>query len=179
VVRRQPIRSGDWGEVLAAAIGLVGVVLGAVIAAGIPFLLERRRERQTVRAAVRLVALDLGAAIMGVQESLEQGEWWSFYEGRGGLVYEAWQETKGLLAATMEPTDWWMLVAAEVTVRDLNSRAEEAGLLVEAGVRSTAALTDSDRDDLTEALRELQEVEAGIRSRLDPQAGLSDESGVG
>jgi hypothetical protein len=48
-------------------IALVGVVVGAVLALGSQYLLERRRERRTIRGVARLVRAELREGLIGVK----------------------------------------------------------------------------------------------------------------
>ncbi|HXJ49025.1 MAG TPA: hypothetical protein VNF91_07650 [Candidatus Acidoferrum sp.] len=57
-----------------AVLPLIGVVIGAVIGAAITFLLDRRRERRTARAGVRLVVDEL-QGIKSTWQTLAEG--WS------------------------------------------------------------------------------------------------------
>ena len=88
-----------------AIFGLVGVIIGAVVASVGDLALERRRERKAVRRAARLVGFELveiyavlGAAAIGrdpfpadKKERLSTNAWQDFRDTlAGGLAAEAW-----------------------------------------------------------------------------------------
>jgi hypothetical protein len=85
-----------------AAIGLVGVVVGAVIAGGTQVLLIRRRERSEALVAARLVEADIQSIKRSVGIALDAERW----TGSLSLPLESWAEYRGVLARELSAPAW-------------------------------------------------------------------------
>lgn len=63
--------------VWSAIFGLVGVIVGALLALWSQYVLERRRERRTIRGIARLVQDELREGLLGVKPHIGRGHsWW-------------------------------------------------------------------------------------------------------
>ena len=111
-----------------AVLPLIGVVIGAVIGAAITFLLDRRRERRTARAGVRLVVDEL-QGIKSTWQTLAEG-WsktptpetadWVISNLQGQpLSTRQWKHAQELLAASLSDDDWSALAEAYRGIHDL------------------------------------------------------------
>lgn len=92
-----------------AAIGLLGVVAGTVLAAVFEYSLRRRNERRESRVAARL----LRDAFTHADERIPSGRWPSS-EYRYDLTFAAdeWREHRAVLARSLTNAEWNKVVAA-------------------------------------------------------------------
>lgn len=123
-----------------AIFGLLGVIVGGLIAAGSSFALARRQERAAaeresrVRAtelkrAARLIDLELAKARASAVEYIGKRRWW----GEDlDLVTENWRQYCAILAPELSGVDWHRLFIAVIAVdqmRVLHAAARKDGLL--------------------------------------------------
>lgn len=93
-----------------AIFGLVGVVVGALITGGVDYVLDRRRERATLRAALRLIG-DEYKDLLGVVDLALMASAWprSHRYSRLILTADQWERNRDVLAAQLSPVDWELI----------------------------------------------------------------------
>src|SRR5690349_21624673 len=96
---------------MTAVIGLVGVVIGALATGGMAFLMERRRERRSIRAAARIVQQEL------VEGMTAAGQIYLFEDGavvtRSIFIGKSsWLRHQYALAEALSDPEWDELVVA-------------------------------------------------------------------
>lgn len=111
-------------KLLVAAIGVLGVLLGAGLTTLGSWVIERRRDKRATAATVRLLSTDLHktqAIIQPVREPLI-GAWGP---ERTELPVSAYEMGKGLLAAHLDPDMWVKVEGAILGVRQLEGIRQE------------------------------------------------------
>jgi hypothetical protein len=104
--------------VLTAIFGLIGVVVGASASGFVSYVLQRRRERASLRSAVRLLQEDLGYAHSLLDSALEDGAWWpSSFE----LPVETWSAQREIVTAYVDVTTWLEVSGAFGSIRNINA----------------------------------------------------------
>jgi hypothetical protein len=143
-----------------AIIGLVGVIVGAVVTAGLDWLRQSRREAAEAIVARRLVGLELTLALNMLRIAHADGRWWP---DAIRLRTDAWEAHKSILAASMPEQEWSMLATAFVGIdymsqvrvgtasRDLSDHATELGELLPrlSAIAAELRLTPVARDPAT------------------------------
>ncbi|HYI67457.1 MAG TPA: hypothetical protein VEW95_11075 [Candidatus Limnocylindrales bacterium] len=88
-----------------AIFGLIGVVVGGLLTAGMTWLMARRAEQASLRTGARLARSEIYESMRVIQEWLGLNhvfpEWWE--------EPTTWHEQRGVLAARL-PADAWKLV---------------------------------------------------------------------
>jgi hypothetical protein len=118
-----PVAVGDGLEI--AAIGVLGVLIGAVISGGFNLWIARRKERgdaaaeskrhrMEIRRAARLIDDDIRVASDAVRYSLEHKQWWPSAQR---LASAGWREYRAVLAPDLSDLHWRQ-VSLAVTVID-------------------------------------------------------------
>jgi hypothetical protein len=108
----------------AAVLALIGVVIGALTTGWVTFLLDRRREREELRAAMRLVALELGSiavdlALLAREKSL------ALIEGPPRtLSTQAWEAERRVLARAISDDLWERIGVFYLNVEGLRKLVE-------------------------------------------------------
>lgn len=119
-----------------AFFGLVGVLVGAVIATVGDWLLERHRDdraeaaentvrQRQLREAARLVDLELSDAESIIGESIYRTRWWDPGRQFSSDVFSTHRST---LAVELEDDDWSRLATAYFGLNELNWRHSRAAL---------------------------------------------------
>ena len=110
---------------------LVGVVLGALLAGGTAFLLERARERRAARAAALLVRDEMKQIWTSLDISV--GNMRGEYVGTGDKSKEwdtsQWHTHRTVLAAGLTPDVWGDVADAYRGLRHVPVGAQPGGLL--------------------------------------------------
>lgn len=96
--------------VVAALIGLIGVVVGAVAAGTISELREARREQALVRGVMRVLELDLLELRSQIRWSLDDGRA-RFSDADARRITRTWFDSRDLLARHLRTEDEWVLIA--------------------------------------------------------------------
>jgi hypothetical protein len=91
--------------VTAAIFGLIGVVLGGLLNAGVSALAERRRTRREARAASRLLERELQAAAEALHQWLDTRDG-SSPAPRDALRFPAWKQYHLIAARNLPAQDW-------------------------------------------------------------------------
>jgi hypothetical protein len=119
-----------------AIIGLVGVLLGGLISGGAAYILAKRADQARLRAAARLVELELVAAQSALNGRLHvirntlSHQGWDKIRPRGReFSVSHWLEHRGTLAAALSPGDWYAVQRAFAALDAQNNtlRREQAG----------------------------------------------------
>jgi hypothetical protein len=92
----------------AAAIALVGVIVGAVITGSAPYLLGWLNELKAGRTAARITGAELTTAQTTIQTALDLGAWLDATPVR----LEAWPKQRERLAVVLADPDWQRVVRA-------------------------------------------------------------------
>jgi hypothetical protein len=82
----------------AAAVGLIGVIVGALLTGVVTLVLERGRRRELARVAGRLIAEELDVVKEKMTSALDADEWWL-----GDLPTDAWKTHQSHLATDASP----------------------------------------------------------------------------
>lgn len=98
---------------------LLGVIVGAVAAAGTDFALTHRRERADARAGARLVQANLRDA----EDTLDTSEVFEVWGEGMDLPTEAWDAHRAVLASALDADSWDAVANAASTLKRLNARA--------------------------------------------------------
>jgi hypothetical protein len=126
----------------AALLGFLGGLLAVAFKGWVDYLLETRRERRPVRAAIRMLVDEASDAEAALSAILTAGVW-------GGPGVESnWPESRGLLAATLSRDEWPLAINVRLRVRTING-------LIMSHARSEE-LSDDDRRRLAELRDELR-----------------------
>ena len=93
-----------------AIFGLVGVVVGALITGVVDYVLDRRRERATLRAALRLIG-DEYKDLLGVVDLALMARAWPLSDRYRRLIRtdDQWERNRDVLAAQLSPVDWELI----------------------------------------------------------------------
>jgi hypothetical protein len=121
-------------NILAAAFGLLGVIIGGAITAGATYLVEERRalRKETkdrrkrlieLKRAARLIDEDFKWAWAAVTTTIDAKCWVSLLHDP--IRVETWLEHRGLLAAETTLADWRTLQAAVGAMEIINSHASK------------------------------------------------------
>ncbi len=106
----------------AAIFGLVGVIVGALLTGFVASTSAARRNRKAVRAAARLLLVDLAMAQSAYEQCLEK-ETWVVLPSRP-ISLEEWNQWKGLLASSISGgAEWKKLFAVFVDAQHFNAIA--------------------------------------------------------
>lgn len=107
----------------AAVFGLVGVLVGGLITAGIEWWSARREQARdaeersrALRAACRLVAMELDGIKTAVVWAERADRWWLEKQ----LPTQLWIEGRALLARELSPDEWRAVDVAYYSVEALN-----------------------------------------------------------
>lgn len=118
-------RSGDEERLFAVSsevfFGLVGVVVGAVLALGSQYVLERRRERRTIRGVARLMQAELREGLWGVKDIAVAAQTGTELRliSRHVVVDDAvWREHRGSLSEHFPAHELSLLESAQRHRRD-------------------------------------------------------------
>ena len=124
---------------LAPILGFLGGLAAVALSGFVQLIIESRRERRALRAALRLLEDEYEHAVAAIRNVLEQGRWW---ETPDDPVETAWTESRELLALSVSRSDWYMLIAAREHVRNFAMRTHIAAL------EERTALDDDERREL-------------------------------
>lgn len=103
----------------AAIFGLIGVVVGALVTAGVDAWREHRREKRALQAAMRVLRNDLQIAQAMLSGTNMSGIWWR--RPQFELPVDAYDQHRDLLAAEIEvEKDWLEVSDAFRELDDLN-----------------------------------------------------------
>lgn len=141
-----------------ALFGFVGVILGALIAGGSQYVLDRRRERATIAReqrtaaieimrAARMIDLDLSAGETAAYICIEKRHWWTEAEA---LTTEYWRLYCSVIAPNLSWSDWTAIRVGAAAVNHLAGARER---YIAAGL--TGVLTDADIADLRPMQRDI------------------------
>lgn len=121
-----PLAAGS-GPLTPAIFGLVGVLLGALVAAGVDVWVQRRREKaevkaeeDQVRASIRLVLSVIGEVEARLKIVLAQ---WSWYVPEGEQWTAVWNQERSKLAAALGDEDFKAVATAFVAAREFQVQA--------------------------------------------------------
>src|SRR5437660_11484501 len=78
----------------AAAVGLIGVIGGALLTGVVNLVLERRTRRSRAKVAAGLIAVELDVALAKMDAALAEDEWWL-----GDLRVDEWRTHQSDLAS--------------------------------------------------------------------------------
>ena len=90
---------------LGAIFGLLGVVIGGLLTAGVSFIFERRRERIQTRADARLILINYKMFSLYIDEALN-GDVWPDILPNVEWAYNIWLSARPNLASTLSAADW-------------------------------------------------------------------------
>lgn len=110
-----------------AVTGLGGVIIGALISAWTSWLLGRRREKQDIHAAIRLICTDLHKIRAIIQPVRDHGD---FGEENSELPLRAFGRHAETVAKFLGPQEWKLLEGAILGVErmeDLRMQVVEEG----------------------------------------------------
>lgn len=100
-----------------AVLPLVGVILGALAAAGTTYWLRRRDERRELRAVARLLVADLNSAADYLLYLIEAKQWARLPDDLAANVSrETWSQQRLLVARSLVSDADWRAVAAAFEV---------------------------------------------------------------
>lgn len=113
-----------------AIFGLVGVIIGGLIAGLSSFLIERRRDQkvderegkarlQLLKRAARVVDADLEQAETSARFAVKDRKWWP--EEMGRLEVTSWAEHREILASELSNEDWKTIVLGFGFIHGLNN----------------------------------------------------------
>jgi hypothetical protein len=156
-----------------AIFGLLGVLIGGLIAAGAPFVLARRTERVKARASARLLEDELRTMRSSLhrhaevvadelrEKSPESARLKAAREDlRRSLTLDSWHEHRPLLAETLDTNDWYDLASAYRWVEDTQRIFEERAAV---GARAGAEVRVPKIVDVA-MTHEMHLLDAGIRA---------------
>jgi hypothetical protein len=98
---------------------LLGVIVGALVAAGTDFALTHQRERADARAGARLVQVNLREAESTLADAHDVQYW---MEGMD-LPTEAWDAHRTVLASGLDAASWDAVANAATTLKRLDASA--------------------------------------------------------
>jgi hypothetical protein len=156
-----------------AAIGLIGVIVGALISGAATFLLARRQEARQAQAAARLLEAELRSTagdLLLLRASLQVEDNYADLRSQLRLPQQpAWKEHKPLLATVLTPSEWYAVASAYESIDSLRAASSREELFVRGG---RAVFHDALREVLLELTDTVQAGAAAV-SRLagnpDPQ----------
>lgn len=137
-----------------AAIGLVGVLLGGIIAAGSQWLRERTNTRREKATASRLIQSELGDAVAAINFATKTNKWWP-----NDLSRADWDRYVAVLTGALSMKEWLVVLAGHDAVERMNRTREAHG----GSLATLAAGAKSDLDD------EKKKIEKAM-TWLDPHA---------
>jgi hypothetical protein len=134
---------------LPAAFGLIGVIIGAGIAAGASFLLDERREqravlkeerrrRREIQTAARLIELDLRRGYATTETSIKTKKW--ITSPARPISLDNWEKFRDVIAAELCQDDWIKVVLAFHNLEHVNGWREPARLAEKHGPISDAVI---------------------------------------
>jgi hypothetical protein len=134
-----------------AVFGLIGVVVGGLLAGGAEYVMQRRRERRDARAAARLLAEQLRRAIAFIHSELRPvaSDWAS--GAFGDVEMEVWHHNRGILASALETAEWEGIAEAFEVVDALKKerwpreKQEEAIESIDTGLRALGRVAGSEQ----------------------------------
>jgi hypothetical protein len=154
-------------NILPAVFGLLGVILGGVIASGSSYWLETRRERRerekdsraraaSLRQAARLIDEEFLTAISCIQFALQEKRWGEvpILEPR----VSSWQQYHAVLAMELSTEGWCTALKAHLAVKQL------IHLRAISGDDSDTGELRKDALELAESLR--REIDEGRRGLI-------------
>lgn len=120
---------------------LAGVLIGGLLTGLVNYVLERRRETASARAALRLLEIELALAGATIDQVVESGRWWPWNFERS---HRTWDEHRPEAARVLSDDEWIKVAlgfsgidAVERTFSELEKGAEivVSGQLVVAQAR--------------------------------------------
>lgn len=147
---------------LTATFGLVGVLLGASIAAWVAWEQDRRRDRDDVRLAARLVAAQFERNVDWLDEAVKATQWEAM--PTEGVALDDWREYRTQLARGMSAESW---DSASLSARrtHLVQRRQDAVAKAKSGDSARASdLSGNDRSLLGDALEATREALPHLRA---------------
>ena len=102
---------------VAAAFGLIGVIVGALITSIASFYVVRRREKKDARAARRIIQSELKEATQAVHEALGAAEWPAGWTKKAWS--ESWSKYRPVLAVDMKDDQSFAAVASAYLFMEL------------------------------------------------------------
>jgi hypothetical protein len=143
----------------AAIFGLLGVVVGGLIATGANLWFERRREKKLARVGLYLLDADFVKASSVHYAALAHGVW----VAGSDVEAEAWPDYRAALAAELDRDDWHFLaLGVYAAARGPRLFAQQ---LAE-GEGPVIPLTDDDRVSLNLQLDSIQRAQIVIGKHL-------------
>jgi hypothetical protein len=113
-----------------AVVGLLGVVVGALLAGGVTLYVERSKRRATGMSAAVFIAGELAVAIELVRGAVEARSWWA-----NDIPNRAWNDQIANLAL-LDPEGIEKTIAAYGAIDLLNSRRSLAGQIDDGTVQT-------------------------------------------
>jgi hypothetical protein len=108
-----------------AIFGLVGVVVGALVAGSVSLFMEHRREKQKARASARLLEEELEpfvGPLYQLRASLlkpNEIEFQAFIAQRRAFTLDLWRANREVLASTLAIGEWYSIMYAYVALAKL------------------------------------------------------------
>ena len=102
---------------VAAAFGLIGVIVGALITSIASFYLVRRREKKDARAARRIIQSELKEATQAIHEALGAAEWPAGWTKKAWSA--SWSKYRPVLAVDMKDDQSFAAVASAYLFMEL------------------------------------------------------------
>lgn len=91
-------------------LGFIGGLAAVALKGAVDFYFEWRRERRALQSAARLIAYEFEVIALWASLSVEQRRW--LPPGRWVFDQELWREAKGILASSLSPNDWRLVLGA-------------------------------------------------------------------
>lgn len=144
----------------AAIFGLVGVIVGGLINAGVAAWQARHADRASARTGARLVALELGdaAAVLLLNPGAAAHQ-----EGRQQFSDAAWHAYRDALARTLSDQDWDVLTQAYEVMEGSDAHVIARASAPKADPKAPGSPTRSDYDLVMDAYSRMQRI--GLPSR--------------
>ncbi|SRR5579863_172867 len=162
----------------AAAIGLIGVIVGALLAGVVNLVLDRRRRIAEARIAARLIDVELKSAETKINSAVGAAHWWI-----GDLLREAWRKHQSRLATNVSADALEAVAEAYALCAGLNdehaaARKSEAEQIADAQGRPPAERAEAVRQARAENARPRGDVESFAQALSLARNKLADESKI-
>lgn len=125
-----------------AIVGLIGVIIGGLLNAGVSLLVERRQRATAARVAARLVGVEMARNLWAARKTMETK---SMSWMRHDLSDDQWRSHRQELAAVLGTDKWMTLASYYIGVEKAHGLVQAAGQTdawPEAATPSLQALID-------------------------------------
>lgn len=139
----------------AALFGLVGVIVGALLSAGLAYLQARRLEERDTKAIIRLLSHEMSWAKIGYNGVLKRGLWRNNNNAEG--LVEVWEKHRELLARQLTDHEWSSLADAMRFVLGMERLTTSSN--------RGAELTDQDKRAFTAVVNRIDRAERALATR--------------